>query len=170
MNIIDIVLGFVSIFFFYIGIRKGLIASVMTIFTIMLSFFVIIKIGPILKQSLTEQYDFSPIFSTLAAYVLITATIAVLVALSHILMWKRLRKNKLSWINRLLGGLMGIIIFALIFLMVVLFISRLSEAETIFEFISGSKFINTARSILIRINIFTAAKLTQIAFFSKNIQ
>jgi len=170
MNITDIVLALISILFFYVGIRKGLIASVMTIFTIIFSFFAIIKIGPILKQSLIERYDFSIVFSAFAAYILITATIAVLVALSYVLMWRRLKKNKLSWINRLLGGLMGIIVFVLILFIVVLFISRLSEAETIFEFISGSKFIIIARSILIKINMFTVAKFAQTVFLLENIQ
>jgi len=120
MGTLDIILSIVVFIFFLLGLKKGFIATVINLAAFILFFILIVYIGPIFKEIIHLKFTISDFLATTLSYFVIFLIIFIVSAVLIRILTKILRALKINWINRLLGGVLGIanalIIIAVLFL------------------------------------------------------
>ena len=121
MGTIDIILSVFILIFFLIGFRKGFVATVIHLAAFILFFVLIAFLGPLLKGILILNFNIGDVAAVIISYVIIFLFI-FFISLSLIkIITKILKTLKINWINRFLGGFLGIInaliIIAILFLL-----------------------------------------------------
>lgn len=144
---LDLLFAIVALLFFLIGIRRGLVLSLISLGGTIISVFLIIKIGPLLKLGLMNSFSLSPIISTIIAYILIFVTIGVLAKIILIILSKIVKLLKLNWLDRILGGFFNLItLTALTFLIFYFF--RVIFPEHQFQYLEESFVYRVFNSLL----------------------
>ncbi len=129
MNLVDIILGIFILVFLINGIRKGFIASVVHLIGLIVAVFLIGKIGYNVRIALMEQFSTSETIATIIAYILIFLVIMLIAKIITIILHKIVTFLNLKFLDRILGGLFGILngILILAILLIILDISPISK-------------------------------------------
>lgn len=122
MGIIDWSIVVVLAFFFVFGLRKGFAAMIVQLLGYLALFLLVGQYFPLLKTSLIAKFTIAPALATVTAFILIAALIFIVGRLVLFFLHKALKQVKLSLVNRLLGGLFGLLnaLLVLMILMVLL--------------------------------------------------
>jgi len=159
MSKIDIVFAVLMLVFFFLGFRKGIAASLISLAGLLLSIVLIARFAPLVKVGLMEKLSLNHAFSTILAYLLIFLTIMVLVKIVIIIMDKVIKTLKLSWLNKSLGGFFGIINY-IVFLMILFYILQIIPGnETIINSLENSKTISFIKYLTDQFDILVVNKI-----------
>ncbi len=120
MNSIDIILSVFMFIFFLIGFRKGFIATIIHLAAFVLFFVLIAYAGPVLKEIVILYLNVNNFAAIVISYLIIFLFIFLISYILIKIITKILKTLKINWINRLLGGFLGIfnalIIITILFL------------------------------------------------------
>lgn len=108
MGAIDWILLVILAVSAFMGWRKGLLAAIVNLAGVILSFFLVGHFYPLVANSLRLKFGMSGILSNILAIVLIIVLLAVLVRIIIAIFNRVLKSLKLSGINRFFGLLLGL--------------------------------------------------------------
>ena len=108
MGTLDIILSIIIFVFFLFGLKKGFIATVINLAAFILFFILIVYIGPIFKEIIQLNFTVNDFLASTLSYFAIFLIIFLISAILIKILTKILKALKINWINRLLGGVLGI--------------------------------------------------------------
>ncbi|MDO9576534.1 MAG: CvpA family protein [Candidatus Cloacimonadales bacterium] len=114
MQIIDIILGVFLLLFLLNGLRKGLIASVLGVFGLIVIIVLIANFSKPLQNMLIIELGLQEIFAIIISYVLIILVISLTIRLISYLLKKIMSILNLGCADRILGMVFGLLNGALI--------------------------------------------------------
>lgn len=109
MGIIDWLILLILLAFTFLGLRKGLGATLVQIGGMIAAFLLVGHFYPLLRNSMIAKYSMHHTLATVIAVVLIIVMIAVVVRLVIWILNALLKAMHLSGLNRLLGTLFGFV-------------------------------------------------------------
>ncbi len=109
MQIIDIILGIFLLIFFFSGLRKGIISSIVGLIGLIAVIYFIATYGNATKLYIIDNWGTSNIVATVLSYILIAIVIAIIFRLVVFVLHRIVDALNLGMINRLLGGVLGIL-------------------------------------------------------------
>jgi len=129
MNTIDIILGIFIFFTFLIGLKKGFIASIINLIALIISLILISQLGPVIKIFLIKVFSLREIIAIILSYVIIFTLIIIIARITILILQKVITFLNLSFINRFLGAIFGLIngVMILIILLLICDISPFRE-------------------------------------------
>lgn len=114
MNILDIILLLCLIPAVISGLRKGFIAQVVSIISLVLGVWLSVKFASLVSSWLGQWIETSPqLLNVLSFVIIFVAVVAVLTAIGAIIE-KTIKIIMLGWLNRLLGVIFAILKYILI--------------------------------------------------------
>ena len=109
MGIFDwIILAFIVVSM-WMGWRKGLIGMVVSFAGVILSFYLIGKYFPLVKNGLIIKFGWGNVIATISAVLLIVLLLIIIVTIVIWLLNKTLKILHLSSINKIMGTLLGFV-------------------------------------------------------------
>lgn len=129
MNLVDVILGIFILAFLINGIIKGFISSVVHLLGLIIAVFLIGKIGYDVRIALMEKFTIGETIATIIAYILIFLVIMLIAKIVIMILHKIVTFLNLKFLDRILGGLFGILngILILAILLIILDISPISK-------------------------------------------
>lgn len=110
-----------------IGLKKGLIIELSGLLTIIVGYLCTHLFGAYATGWLMQQFTWSEAICSVVAHALLFVAVSLLLHLLAKLLTKLFKTIKLGWLNRLLGGVFGMIKWAAIVLFAVLCLDRLDQ-------------------------------------------
>ena len=123
MNIIDIGLGFFLLIALLIGLKKGLIASIIHLVALVCTFILITKLSPAIAFLLHSKLNLSELVAAILSYLIILIVIIILAKITVYFLHKVIKMLKLTVVNRILGAIFGFCNGILILVICLLIIS-----------------------------------------------
>jgi membrane protein required for colicin V production len=114
------------------GLMKGLVIEIASIVAIVLGYVGSRLWGAVFAAWLIKQFSWPETVCMVVAYALLFISISIILHILARLLSKLFQKVSLGWLNRLLGGVFGVLKWAIIILTLVLCLHRLDEQ---FQFI-----------------------------------
>ncbi|MBN1326956.1 MAG: CvpA family protein [Candidatus Cloacimonetes bacterium] len=145
MNILDIILGVILLFFFINGLRKGFVASFIHLLGLILAVILVAKTGQIVKEGLITQFGLNETFALIIAYVLIFLIIMIVTRIAVKLVQRIVEFLNLMWLNRLLGGVFSCLCGVVIIAIIILLLNLLPFQKEIRDFTDQSRIVSTIR-------------------------
>lgn len=108
MGTLDVILSIIIFIFFLFGLKKGFIATIINLAAFVFFFVLIVYIGPVLKEIIQLKFTVSEFLATTLSYFVIFLVIFLISAILIKIFTKILKALKINWINRLLGGVLGV--------------------------------------------------------------
>ena len=127
MNYLDIVLGIFLLLGLYKGIKNGLLIEVASLVAIILGVYGAINFSFYAAEYLDNQVDWEPATRNLLAFAITFIVIVLIITLTGKLLTKLAEVIMLGILNRILGGLFGILKVAFILSVILMFVSSLAE-------------------------------------------
>lgn len=127
MSILDIVLGGLLIFGFYKGWKNGVLVEIASILALVAAFYGTIHFSYIASEYLNEQLDWNETFIKIAAFAITFLAILIGVNLLGKLLSKAADFAMLGFLNRVAGGIFGIVKVALIIGVLLSFLERANQ-------------------------------------------
>jgi len=124
MTVVDYVLLGIILISIIIGIKKGLIASVIACIGFISTFIFFARFGPMIHVGLRVQYNIGEFFSVVLAYLIIIILVAILVKILTLILNYIASMLDLTVMNRLAGGLFCFL-NAIVLIMILLLIINL---------------------------------------------
>lgn len=118
MGIIDWVILVFLLFFLGYGFKRGFAAMLIQILGYIALFLLVGQYFPLVRNALVQSFSFNSFIASLVSFILISFLIYVLSRLVILLLSRTLKMLKLSFMNRLVGGIFGLI-NALLIVMIV---------------------------------------------------
>lgn len=128
MNVVDIVIAVLLIFGFVRGLMKGLFVEVASLVALVGGVYGAIHFSDFIASYLKESVSWSEKRITLAAFALTFIIIVVAVSLAGKMLTKLADFAAMGFLNKLLGGVFGILKFGLILSVLLLFFGRINTA------------------------------------------
>jgi membrane protein required for colicin V production len=113
-----------------LGIRRGLVGAVVQFAGAILAFLLVGHYYPLLANQLMLKYELSKTLAVLISVILILVLVIVVIRFVVWILDRFIKALKLSWLNRLLGGILGLInglILVIIFTIVMDYAPQASE-------------------------------------------
>jgi membrane protein required for colicin V production len=145
MQILDIILLLVLLTFVVFGYRKGLVSELLQLAGLIISFLLIGKYAPMVKQGLMVKWHFGPFLAMLGSYLLILILIAIIVQLIRMAMEHFVEILNLNFLNRLLGAAFGILSGLFFFALILILIDLMPISYQFNRATMNSKVVKTAR-------------------------
>ena len=127
MNWLDIIILLPMLVGLVMGIKRGLIIELTGLLAIIAGFVCIRIWGAQATGWLMQQVNWSEAICSVLAHALLFLAVSISLHLIARLLTKLFKTICLGWINRLLGGLFGLVKWSLIILLVVFCIDRLDQ-------------------------------------------
>lgn len=131
MNVIDIILAVLLLYFAYKGFTSGLIISVTTLIGLICGFYAASYFSEFTANWLSQDMGFKSQNLKLISYILTFVIVVVLIFLLGRFMTSVVKTVGLGIVNRLAGALLGIMKGALIASFVFMLIHRIDPAESL---------------------------------------
>jgi membrane protein required for colicin V production len=109
MGIIDWLILVILLAFTLVGLKKGLVATLVQVGGALAAFFLVGHFYPLLRNSMVAKYEMHGTLATLIAVLLIVAAIAVVVRLVIWILNALLKALHLGIFNRFLGTIFGFV-------------------------------------------------------------
>ncbi len=133
MNWLDIVLAIPLIWFMYKGFRNGLIIELASLAALVLGIFIALHFSFYAKEFLIDNFDIADNYLNIIAFAITFIIVAVLVYLVGKIIHKLVSIVALGFLNRLAGGIFGLLKAALVLSVILYFLngfdSSLIKAE-----------------------------------------
>ena len=155
MNYLEIILIVILLASFYFGMKRGFILSFMQLFGVLMIFILIRQMGGLLTAEIHTRFGVGQTIATILTYILILVIVMLLVRLLAFVIKKFLQLVMLGWVDRLLGGLLGLLFGFLIISIVVLILEVTSLGGSLGQVREGSRIYSAAKkaSNSLRINV-----------------
>lgn len=127
MNWLDILIVLPLVAGLIRGFMRGFVSEIIAIMVVILGVLGTRWSAPYFSSWIMQQFAWTKEVCDVVAYVLIFLGIAVVLTLLAKLLTRFLRSVHLGWANRLLGGILGTLKFALIVLIVVFVADRINR-------------------------------------------
>ncbi len=124
------------------GLMRGFISEVIGLAVVILGVLGSRLFAPPFSAWLLKQFAWKSEVCDIVAYILVFLAIAIVLSILGSLLSKLLHAIHLGWVNRLLGGLAGILKLSLVILLAV-YVMELSDRS--FHWKSNSKVIQTSK-------------------------
>jgi len=142
MSYLDYLVLIVLAIFFIMGLRRGFFLTLIQVLGIFLVVIVIRLFGVLLKQNLHRCCGLSDTWATIIGYILVFLIVMILAKLVSYICNRFLKVIGLAWVDRLLGGILGLIFGTIFFIMFILF-ADVSTLSTKFGEAQGKSKIYT---------------------------
>ena len=142
MSILDIVISGIMVIAVIYGLKKGLIASILTCVGLISTFILFARFGPMIRAGLKVQYNFGDFFAAVFAYLIIIILVAILVKILTIIFNYVASMLYLTLLNRVSGALFCFFNVVIALMIILILIS-------LFPFFSGLKNLLINNSIII---------------------
>jgi membrane protein required for colicin V production len=133
MNWLDIVLAIPLLWFMYKGFRNGLIIELASLAALVLGIFIALHFSFYAKEFLIDNFDIADNYLNIIAFAITFIIVAVLVYLVGKIIHKLVSIVALGFLNRLAGGVFGLLKAALVLSVILYFLngfdSSLIKAE-----------------------------------------
>jgi membrane protein required for colicin V production len=125
MSWLDIIILLPLLIGLIVGLMKGLVEEITSIAALLLGALGAKLWGATLATWLLQQFEWSDTICMIVAYAVLFFGIALMLHVLAKLLSKLFQKISLGWLNRMLGGVFGMLKWAFIMLMLVLCLHRL---------------------------------------------
>ena len=122
MAVIDYIILGIILIAIIVGLKKGLIASVLACIGLISTFILFARFGPMIRAGLRIQYNIGEFFSFIFAYIIIIILVAILVKILTLIFNYIASMLDLTVMNRLAGGLfffLNSVVFIMILLLII---------------------------------------------------
>jgi len=126
VNWVDIIFGLILILFLIAGIRRGFIREAVGLVSLLLAFILGTTMAPIWSRIVVERFHFPPSVATVVVFILIFILVFILVRAVGNLLFKIVRATPLDLIDRLGGGLVGLVKGGLVISLILVFLGLFS--------------------------------------------
>jgi membrane protein required for colicin V production len=109
MNVIDIYFGLFLLLTALFGLYKGFVASIIHLAALILAFILVSEISPMIAFLLITKLNFSELLAAILSYVIVFVSIVFLAKLTIYFLHKVIKILKISFINRILGFIFGLV-------------------------------------------------------------
>ncbi len=130
MGIIDWVILVFLLFFLGYGFKRGFATMLIQILGYIALFLLIGQYFPLVRNSLVQRFSFNSFMASLVSFILISFLIYVLSRIVIYLLSRTLRMLKLSFLNRLTGGIFGLVNAMLILMIVTVVLDYIPKIST----------------------------------------
>ncbi len=139
---IDFILLIILCVIAFLGFRKGLIAAILQLVGVAVSFVMIVRFGPLVRDGLIQKFSLNPTLAIVLSYIIIFIFIGLMIRLLIFASQKLLELMQLNILNRILGALFalinGVIFLLLVYVIMdvlpfVTFTSELKKKSKIVE-------------------------------------
>lgn len=133
MNYIDIIIGVVILFGFVRGIMRGLIIEIASIIGLVIGIYGAIHFSYIIGDYMGPKLDWDKGYTDLTAFAITFVVIVVLVALLGKMLTKVASVAALGLVNRIMGGVFGVLKYVIIIGAMVVFVDRTNKSFSLFN-------------------------------------
>lgn len=106
---IDFILLIILCIIAFLGFRKGLIAAILQLVGVAVSFIMVVRFGPLVRDGLIQKFSLNPTIAIVLSYIIIFIFIGILIRLLIFVSQKLLELMQLNIINRILGALFALV-------------------------------------------------------------
>lgn len=133
MNVIDIILGIILLFGLIRGVMRGFIIELASLVALIVGIYGAIHFRYFAFEFLQNQFDWDEQYIQLTAFAITFILIVIFVLLIGKLLTKLVGAIALGIVNRILGGLFGILKMAFITSVLIMFISSFNDKANFIE-------------------------------------
>ncbi|WP_109301915.1 CvpA family protein [Aquimarina sp. AU474] len=133
MNYIDIILGILLIWGMVKGLSKGLFASLASLVALVVGIYIAVHFSHIAGEYLEQFVNWSDGAMKLSAFAVTFVLVVVLVSLAGKLLTKIADYAALGILNKILGGVFGILKMAFIASVIIIFVDSINRNITIIK-------------------------------------
>ncbi|UYW01064.1 CvpA family protein [Flavobacterium agricola] len=127
MGGIDIFLGLVLIWGTIQGVRQGFFAALISFVAYFIGIYIAIEFSHLVAEKLVEVVDWEIKTIEISAFALTFVAVVILLFVTAKFFTKLADWAYLGWINRLLGGLFGLLKYTLLLSVVLLFFNKINR-------------------------------------------
>ena len=106
IDLILIILFIVSMIYCY---RQGFISTILTWVGLIISLFLLMSIGPMIKENLILKFGISELFSIMLTILLIFMLIAILISILKLTFNSLVKLLRMTFLNRVFGAVLGFV-------------------------------------------------------------
>ncbi len=149
MNYIDIILGILLIWGMIKGLSKGLFTSLASLVALVVGIYIAVHFSHVAGAYLEQYVDWSEGAMKLAAFAVTFILVVILVSLAGKLLTKIADYAALGILNKILGGVFGVLKVAFIASVIIIFVDSLNQNITIIkkETLDNSILYNPVRKL-----------------------
>ncbi|MCB5230059.1 MAG: CvpA family protein [Candidatus Cloacimonas sp.] len=147
MNYLDIITLAILAIFFVMGIRRGFSLTLIQVIGIVMVVVFIQLFGVALKRYIPLSLGIPTEGALVIGYILIFIIVMILAKVISSLLQKFWKSLSLSWLDRLLGGLLGIVLGTVFFIMLILFLDVSGLSSNLEDASNNSKIYKPLRSL-----------------------
>lgn len=125
MNWLDIIILVPLLVGLVIGLKKGLIIELAGLLSIIVGYICTRVFGAIVTGWLIQQFTWSESICSVLAHTLLFLVVSILINLLAKLLTKLFKSIRIGWLNRLLGGLFGLLKWGAVVLFLVFCLQHL---------------------------------------------
>lgn len=130
MNYIDIILGILLLWGLVRGFMKGLFVSLASLIALVAGIYIAIHFSHIIGEYLQQYVDWQEGVMKLAAFAITFLLVVILISLAGKLLTKIADYAALGIVNKLLGAVFGVLKFAFIASVVLMFVDAVNQKVT----------------------------------------
>ena len=146
MQTIDIILGIFLLIFFFNGLRKGIIRSIVGLIGLLAAIYLIATYGNTAKLFIIEKWNAPEMLATVLAYILIAIVVVVIFRIVIFILHRIVDVLNLGVIDKLLGGVFGVLSGTIIIAIILMICDISPFYKEIRKFTSTSVVVNYVRS------------------------
>ncbi|WP_297691227.1 CvpA family protein [uncultured Eudoraea sp.] len=133
MNILDIILGLFLVYGLYKGLKNGLFVEIASLAAIIIGLYGAIKFSYLTGSYLSQNMDWNENYIKIAAFIITFLAIVILVNMAGKILTKIADFAMLGLLNKIAGGLFGILKTAVILGTLLYFIESASSSFNLIE-------------------------------------
>ncbi|MBT8181774.1 MAG: CvpA family protein [Eudoraea sp.] len=133
MNILDIILGLFLVYGLYKGLKNGLFVEIASLAAIIIGLYGAIKFSYLTGSYLSQNMDWDENYMKLAAFIITFLAIVILVNMAGKILTKIADFAMLGLLNKIAGGVFGILKTAVILGTLLYFIESASSSFNLIE-------------------------------------
>jgi len=152
MNPIDIGISIFLVVALLLGLKKGFVASVISLAALVISIIIVSQLSPFIVFFLVTKFNLSEILAVIISYLVVFIFIAIIAKIMIKILHKVIKKLKISFINRILGAILGFCNGLIILVLIILLINITPFDEDFKEATSDSKAVASLRLLADKIS------------------
>lgn len=127
MNYIDIIIAVPLIYAAWSGFRKGLVIEIFTLLALLVGIYVAINFSDWTSNFIIEQFDIEGKYLPVVAFTLTFLAVGAMIYFAGKMLEKMLRLVNLSFVNKLLGLILGLIKMVYILSILIIIVETYDE-------------------------------------------
>ena len=127
MNWLDIVLAIPLLWFMYKGFRNGLIIELASLAALILGIYVALHFSFYVKEYLVDNFEIADQYINIIAFAITFLIVAIVVYIAGKIIHKLINIVALGFLNRLAGGIFGLLKAALVLSVILYFLNGFSS-------------------------------------------